>query len=114
VAETEGPKRIREAGRFTAPEAGKPHWVEHLRSAHFSVGTYSLAPGVPDDQSPHTEDEIYFITTGRGRLVTPSGEIWVAPGHTVYVPAGEPHTFVDITEDFAAVVVFAPPERDPG
>jgi len=39
--------------------------------------------------------------------------MWVAPGHAVYVPAGEPHTFVDITEDFAAVVVFAPPEVEP-
>lgn len=109
----EGARRIREAGRFTQPEPGKPHWVEHLRSAHLSVGTYSMAPGGPDDQVPHTEDEIYVIATGRGRLVTSSGQIWVAPGHTVYVPAGEPHTFVDITEDFAAIVVFAPPETAP-
>jgi mannose-6-phosphate isomerase-like protein (cupin superfamily) len=113
VAGTEGAKRIREAGRFTQPERGATHWVEHTRSDHLSVGTYSVAPGGPDNQVPHTEDEIYFITMGRGRLVTSSGQIWVAPGHTVYVPAGEPHTFVDITEDFAAVVVFAPPETGP-
>jgi quercetin dioxygenase-like cupin family protein len=31
----------------------------------------------------------------------------------VFVPAGEPHTFVDISDDFAALVVFAPPEVDP-
>jgi mannose-6-phosphate isomerase-like protein (cupin superfamily) len=109
----EGARRITEAGRFTRPEPGRTHWLEHLRSAHLSVGTYSMAPGGPDDQVPHTEDEVYVIATGRGRLVTSSGQIWVAPGHTVYVPAGEPHTFVDITEDFAAVVVFAPPEVEP-
>ena len=114
MAGPEGARRIREAGRFTPPEPRKAHWVEHLRSACLSVGTYSMAPGGPDDQSPHTEDEVYFITMGRGRLVTSSGQIWVAPGHTVYVPAGEPHTFVDITEDFAAIVVFAPPEVEPG
>lgn len=113
MAGPEGARRITEAGRFTAPEPGRPHWVEHLRSARLSVGTYSMAPGGPDDQVPHTEDEVYFITMGRGRLVTSSGQIWVAPGHTVYVPAGEPHAFLDITEDFAAVVVFAPPETAP-
>jgi len=110
---TEGARRITGAGRFTRPEPGTTHWVERLRSAHLSVGTYSMAPGGPDDQVPHTEDEVYVITTGRWRLLTSSGHMWVAPGHAVYVPAGEPHTFVDITEDFAAVVVFAPPEVEP-
>ena len=82
MAGPEGARRIREAGRFTPPEPRKAHWVEHLRSACLSVGTYSMAPGGPDDQSPHTEDEVYFITMGRGRLVTSSvhnaAELWRA------------------------------------
>lgn len=33
----------------------------------------------------------------------------VAPGSVVFIPAGEPHTFTEITDDLALVVVFAPP-----
>jgi mannose-6-phosphate isomerase-like protein (cupin superfamily) len=84
-----------------------------MRSGHLSVGTYSVAAGGTDDQVPHTEDEVYVITAGRARLATPSDSIALETGHAVFVPAGEPHTFVDISEDFAAFVVFAPPEVDP-
>ena len=82
-----------------------------MRSDHLSVGTYSVAVGGRDDQVPHTEDEVYVITAGRARLATPTASIGVEPGQAVFVPAGEPHRFVDITEDFTAVVIFAPPER---
>jgi quercetin dioxygenase-like cupin family protein len=103
--------RIERAGRFHRPEEGTTHWVEQLRSAHLSVGTYSIAAGGRDDQSPHTEDEVYLVTVGSARLAAPRGSIAVEAGDVVFVPAGKRHTFVDVTDDFAAVVVFAPPER---
>jgi mannose-6-phosphate isomerase-like protein (cupin superfamily) len=84
-----------------------------MRSDHLSVGTYSIAAGGSDDQVPHTEDEVYVITAGRARLVTPLGAVPVEPGHALFVAAGEPHTFLDVSEDFAAVVLFAPPETEP-
>jgi quercetin dioxygenase-like cupin family protein len=34
----------------------------------------------------------------------------VGPGSVAYVAAGEVHRFTDITEDFAALVLFAPAE----
>jgi len=106
-------RRIQGAGSFTPPDGGAAHWVEHLRSDHMSVGTYSVTAGGHDDQVPHTEDEVYLVTAGRARLVTPSGALPVGPGEAFFVPAGEPHTFVDVTEDLAALVLFAPPEREP-
>ncbi len=87
--------------------------MEHLRSHHLSVGMYSLSAGRADDQVPHSEDEVYVITSGRARLSTPSGPLAVEPGDAIFVPAGEPHTFVDVTGDFAALVLFAPPESGP-
>jgi mannose-6-phosphate isomerase-like protein (cupin superfamily) len=108
-----GASRLEGAGQFHVPDDGTTHWVEHLRSDHLSMGTYSIAAGGTDDQVPHTEDEVYVVTAGRARLVTPSSTIAVEPGSAVFVPAGEGHAFVDVTEDFAAMVVFAPPERDP-
>ena len=104
---------IEGAGRFHRPDAGTTHWVEHVRSAHLSAGTYSIAAGGTDDQVPHTEDEVYLVVVGSARLQTPSRSIPVGPGDAVFVPAGEHHTFVDVTDDFAALVVFAPPERGP-
>src|SRR5208282_6772964 len=101
---------IGEAGMYTPPEGGDPnHWVVHLNSDDLSLGTYSIPAGGRDDQSPHTEDEVYVVRAGRATLVTPSGTASVGPGSVVFVPAGEPHTFTEILEDLALVVVFAPP-----
>ena len=90
--------------------AGEPHWAEQLRVPDLSCGTYSIPAGGIDDQSPHTEDEIYVCTGGRAILRTPSGDAAIAPGVVVYVPAGEEHRFVEVTEDLSLVVLFAPPE----
>lgn len=102
---------IDSAGRFAhGPDPTRATYVEHLRNAWLSVGTYSIPAGAPDQQSPHTEDEIYVVTAGRATFVDAAGSVPVASGATVFVAAGAEHRFVDVTEDFAAVVVFAPPE----
>jgi mannose-6-phosphate isomerase-like protein (cupin superfamily) len=99
------------AGRFTPPVAGSgSHWVEHLRAADLSVGSYSIRRGGLDEQMPHTEDEIYVVTAGRAVLRAGEDSTPVGPGSVVYVAAGETHRFTDITEDLAAVVLFAPAE----
>jgi mannose-6-phosphate isomerase-like protein (cupin superfamily) len=98
------------AGTYTAPSGAEPNdWIVHLNSADLSLGTYCIPAGGVDDQSPHTEDEIYVVRTGLATLVTDSGTAAVGPGSVIYVPAGETHRFTDVTEDLALVVVFAPP-----
>src|SRR5262245_3702297 len=100
------------AGDYTAPPAGRPnHYVDQFRVPDLSVGTYSIPAGGTDDQTPHTEDEVYVVTAGRARLVTGSGTTDVKPGDVIHVPAGEAHWFVDVTEDLALLVVFAPAYR---
>ena len=99
-----------EAGAYQPPPSGEPNdWIEHLSASDLSLGTYSIPAGGVDDQTPHTEDEIYVVQAGRATLVTPAGTAAVGPGSVVFVPAGEAHTFTDVTEDLALVVVFAPP-----
>lgn len=99
------------AGEFTVPPTGhSATWVEHLRVADLSVGTYSIPAGGTDEQSPHTEDEIYVVAAGRARLESGGEVAEVGPGSAVYVPAGEVHRFADITEDLAVLVLFAPAE----
>jgi mannose-6-phosphate isomerase-like protein (cupin superfamily) len=105
---------IERAGAYTRPEGDAPnHFVEQLRVPDLSVGTYSIPAGGLDDQTPHTEDEIYVVTRGRARLVTGEGdgEAHVGPGDVVFVAAGEEHRFVDVSEDLALLVVFGPAYR---
>jgi quercetin dioxygenase-like cupin family protein len=95
------------AGDFTGTGV---NWVEHLRVADLSVGTYCLTAGGTDDQAPHTEDEIYLVTAGRAVLESGGERVEVGSGSVIYVPAGEVHRFTEIVEDLAAIVVFAPAE----
>jgi mannose-6-phosphate isomerase-like protein (cupin superfamily) len=104
-------KIIEGAGAWTPPAGGaRNDWVEQLRVPDLSVGTYCIPAGGLDEQSPHTEDEVYVVTAGRARLVTPGGSAEVGPGSVAFVPAGEEHRFEDVTEDLALLVVFGPAE----
>jgi mannose-6-phosphate isomerase-like protein (cupin superfamily) len=47
---------------------------------------------------------------GRAAFTDTGGAVGVGPGDTLFVPAGVEHRFSEISEDFAAVVVFGPPE----
>ena len=96
------------AGTYVAGTSS--HWEEHLEVPYLSCGTYSLPAGGTDPQTPHTEDELYVVTRGRATLWTPTGTASLRAGDVVFVAAGEEHRFVDIVEDFAAVVVFGPAE----
>jgi mannose-6-phosphate isomerase-like protein (cupin superfamily) len=108
-------KIISDAGEFTRPSGqAANHWVEQLRVADLSVGTYSIPADGVDDQEPHTEDEIYVVTAGRAVLHASGDSVQVGPGSVIYVAAGEEHRFTDITEDLAAVVLFAPAEGTRG
>jgi mannose-6-phosphate isomerase-like protein (cupin superfamily) len=99
------------AGVYGATSGGPAHWVEQLRVPDLSVGTYSIPAGGTDDQSPHTEDEIYVVTSGHAVIETPGGSAPVSPGSVVFVPAHEEHRFTSITEDLALLVIFGPAEE---
>jgi mannose-6-phosphate isomerase-like protein (cupin superfamily) len=100
-------KKLVGAGAFVRREPND--YVEQFRNESMSVGTYSIPAGGVDDQSPHHEDEIYVVTSGRATLVTPIGSESVGPGDVLFVPAEEEHRFTDVTEDLALLVFFAPP-----
>jgi len=104
-------KLISGAGTFAWPvgSAGT-HWTEQLRVPDLSLGTYSIPAGGTDDQSPHTEDEIYVVTAGRATFQAGEERVAVGAGSVIYVPAGEVHCFTDVTHNLAAVVIFAPAE----
>jgi mannose-6-phosphate isomerase-like protein (cupin superfamily) len=96
---------ISRAGVFE-PAGGAPQYLEQLKTSDLSFGTYSLPAGTDDAQSPHSEDEIYFIVSGKATFWTPGHAVPVAPGSAIFVPAHEPHRFMHITEDLTALVFF--------
>jgi len=100
---------IARAGDY-APVHGAPAYAEQLRTTDLSFGTYSLPAGSADTQSPHGEDEIYVVVGGRATFWTPTRSADVAPGSAIFVPAHEPHRFIDITEDLTTLVFFGPAE----
>ena len=99
---------LRAAGHFAVPEGEPNQYREHLRAGATSIGTYCIPVGGKDGQDPHASDEIYVVLRGRARLVAATGEAEVRPGSVVFVPAGEEHSFTDVTEDLSVVVVFGP------
>ena len=48
-------------------QSGKPY-REFLRVPAMSTGLYVLAAGATDPQSPHHEDEMYYVLRGRARF----------------------------------------------
>ena len=78
-----------------------------------SVGVYVLAAGASDPQTPHLEDEVYYVVRGRGKFRRATEELSADPGDVLFVPAREPHHFHSIEEDLVLLVVFAPAEQPP-
>ena len=87
---------------------GRPYH-EFLQRESLSVGIYHLAAGEPDLQRPHTEDEIYYVLSGEGRIDIDGDITHVRPGTVVFVAKHVPHRFVDYDEGLTLLVVFAPP-----
>ena len=77
------------------------------------MGLYVLPAGSADPQSPHTEDEVYYVVSGAATLRVGSEDRPVKPGTLVYVEAGAEHKFHSITENLTLLVMFAPPQTRP-
>jgi mannose-6-phosphate isomerase-like protein (cupin superfamily) len=91
-------------------ESGKPY-LQFINEGTMSLGLYVLAAGSTDTQSPHDEDEIYYVVAGRGTIVVAEEQRPVRPGSIVFVAKEVEHRFVDIEDDLSILVFFAPEHR---
>jgi len=85
-------------------------WLEFLRAPSLSMGIYHLKAGQADPQKPHTEDEVYYVVSGRASFRSGSEEQKVGQGSVLFVEKNIEHHFFEITEDLTVLVFFAPPE----
>ena len=89
---------------------GDKPYLEFLKHPSLSVGLYVLPAGGIDGQQPHTEDEVYYVVSGRGMFTHASEERAVQTGSILFVAAGVEHRFHSITETLYIIVFFAPAE----
>jgi len=85
-------------------------WPQGERFAKaFSHGTMSVelyAPVGHDPQSPHGQDEIYFVVNGSSEFLLEDKCMDLAAGDAIFVPAGATHRFENFSDDFVTWVVF--------
>jgi mannose-6-phosphate isomerase-like protein (cupin superfamily) len=88
-------------------EAARLAYLEFLRVADLSMGLYVLPAGGTDSQSPHSEDEVYYVVQGRAVMRVAARDYTVQPGSVVYVPKNVEHRFHSIEEPLQLLVFFA-------
>jgi mannose-6-phosphate isomerase-like protein (cupin superfamily) len=94
--------------------SGSSPYREFIRKESLSVGLYVLPAGAVDRQKPHREDEVYYVTRGRGKVTVLNETHNVGPGMVVYVGSGVEHYFHEIEEELQLLVFFAPAEGHEG
>lgn len=85
-------------------------YLEFLKVPDLSVGLYVLPAGGTDDQSPHTEDEVYYVVSGKAQILVAEENRAVQAGSVVYVAKNVAHRFHSIEEELTLLVFFAPAE----
>ena len=95
---------------ITRQDQGGQDYLEFLKVPSLSVGLYTLPAGGVDKQTPHTEDEIYYVLGGSATILVGDENREVSTGSVIYVPANVEHNFHSIINELRLLVVFAPAE----
>jgi mannose-6-phosphate isomerase-like protein (cupin superfamily) len=85
-------------------------YLEFLRVAAMSAGLYVLPAGGVDAQTPHGQDELYYVVRGKARMRAGAEDRPLDAGTVVFVAAHVEHRFYDIQEELMVLVLFAPAE----
>ena len=85
-------------------------YLEFLKVPDLSMGLYVLPAGSVDPQSPHTEDEVYYVVNGKAQILVADENREVQAGSIVYVAKNVAHRFHSIEKELTVVVFFAPTE----
>ena len=94
-------------------EAGRLYH-EFISVPDLSGGLYILEAGATDPQSPHAEDELYVVMSGRATVFVGGETRPIVGGSVIFVAAGVEHRFLDIEERLVLLVAFGPAEYSRG
>jgi mannose-6-phosphate isomerase-like protein (cupin superfamily) len=77
---------------------------------HGSMQVEYFSPKGTDTQSPHLQDELYFIAKGTSDFFRNGETVSCTAGDVLFVPANMEHRFINFSEDFATWVIFYGPQ----
>src|SRR5262245_43358418 len=69
--------------------------------AHGSLEVELYTPEGSDPQKPHERDEVYVVARGSATFFDGDGRHRVEAGSFLFVAAGQPHRFEEISSDLA-------------
>jgi mannose-6-phosphate isomerase-like protein (cupin superfamily) len=95
-------------GTFVLKDQGQQPPVPPPALADLSLHYWHLKHN-KDDQTPHKQDEAYFVLQGRGKL-TIEGQVYsLEPGDLIFVPRCVEHHFSDFeAQGQSLLVIFGP------
>jgi mannose-6-phosphate isomerase-like protein (cupin superfamily) len=93
-----------------ARDASGRLYHEFISVPGLSGGLYVLEAGAADPQSPHTEDELYVVMSGKAKAMVGGEERPIKTGSVIFVAANIEHKFIDIEERLVLMVMFGPAE----
>jgi mannose-6-phosphate isomerase-like protein (cupin superfamily) len=73
---------------------------------HGSMNIEYYAPEKPDNQTPHSQDEIYVVASGTAIFFRDGERVACKAGDVLFVPAKMEHRFENFSPDFATWVIF--------
>lgn len=73
---------------------------------HGSMSIEYYAPKTIDPQTPHKQDEIYVIASGKATFYRDGERVNCGANDILFVPAQMEHRFETFSDDFAAWVIF--------
>ena len=94
---------LEELKKAIDPTLGLRYIVLH-EDSDIHLGFY--APGNPDPQLPHEQDEFYLVASGTGEILIGSEVTSLGTGDAIFVPAHEGHRLQNHSDDFTVWVLF--------
>lgn len=96
---------------ITQRESTNKPYLEFLKVPDLSMGLYARPADGTDPQRPHTEDEVYYVVSGRAKIKVADEDRAVQTGSILYVARNVEHRFHSVETELTLLVFFAPAER---
>ena len=81
-----------------------------LNRQNIAAGVLVLEPGQEDTQTPHDDDEVYFVLRGDGYLRVDNKDYEVSEGKAYYVQKNIPHRFFGNKKELVVLYFFSGPD----
>lgn len=78
---------------------------------HGSMKVEYYAPLGNDPQTPHSQDELYIISSGEAKFLRDGERVACKKGDVLFVPARMEHRFENFSDDFSTWVIFYGDEK---